>query len=112
MRKGILFVMSVWLIQLTILAQSRVIEVFPEQGKDNENIALALEKAAGYKGKPVTVKLSPGIYELDRSKSAQVLYYISNTTSETDDPDPTKHIGLYLHSLKTSLSTVAGLRCF
>lgn len=100
MRKSILFVMSVWLIQLTILAQVRVIEVFPEQGKDNENIALALEKAAGYKGKPVTVKLSPGIYELDRSKSAQVLYYISNTTSETDDPDPTKHIGLYLHSLK------------
>ena len=100
MRKCILFVVSIWLIQLTILAQSRVIEISPKQGKDNENLMLALEKAAGYKGKPVTVRLSPGIYELDRSKSTQVLYHISNTTSESEDPDPTKHIGLYLHSLK------------
>lgn len=100
MRKCILFVVSIWLIQLTILAQSRVIEISPEQGKDNENLMLALEKAAGYKGKPVTVRLSPGIYKLDRSKSTQVLYHISNTTSESEDPDPTKHIGLYLHSLK------------
>lgn len=100
MRKCILFVVSIWLIQLTILAQSRMIEISPEQGKDNENLMLALEKAAGYKGKPVTVRLSPGIYELDRSKSTQVLYHISNTTSESEDPDPTKHIGLYLHSLK------------
>lgn len=100
MRKCILFVVSIWLIQLTTFAQSRVIEVSPEQGKDNENLMLALEKAAGYKGKPITVRLSPGIYELDRSKSTQVLYHISNTTSESEDPDPTKHIGLYLHSLK------------
>lgn len=100
MRKCILFVVSIWLIQLTTFAQSRVIEVSPEQGKDNENLMLALEKAAGYKGKSVTVRLSPGIYELDRSKSTQVLYHISNTTSESEDPDPTKHIGLYLHSLK------------
>ena len=100
MRKCILFVVSIWLIQLTILAQSRMIEISPEQGKDNENLMLALEKAAGYKGKPVTVRLSPGIYKLDRSKSTQVLYHISNTTSESEDPDPTKHIGLYLHSLK------------
>lgn len=100
MKKYILFVISAWLIQLTTLAQSGVIEILPEQGKDNENLALALEKVAGYKGKPVTLKLSPGIYQLDRSKSSQVLYYISNTTSESEDPDPTKHIGLYLHSLK------------
>ena len=38
--------MSVWFIQLAIFAQSRIIEVFPEQGKDIENIALALKKAA------------------------------------------------------------------
>ncbi len=100
MKKCILSVVSIWLIQVGVLAQSRVMEVFPEQGKEIENIALALEKAAGYKGKETTIKLSPGIYQLDRSKSSQVLYYVSNTTSESDDPDPTKHIGLYLHSLK------------
>lgn len=37
--------MSVWFIQLAIFAQSRIIEVFPEQGKDIENIALALKKS-------------------------------------------------------------------
>lgn len=100
MRKCFLFVISVCFIQLAAFAQPRIIEVFPEQGKDTENLAFALEKAAGYKGKPVTIKLSPGIYQLERSKSAQVLYHISNTTSESEDPDPTKHIGLYLHSLK------------
>ena len=100
MKKYILFMMSVWFIQLAIFAQSRIIEVFPEQGKDIENIALALKKAADCKGRPVTVKFSPGIYQLDRAKSSQMLYYISNTTSELDDPDPTKHIGLYLNTLK------------
>lgn len=100
MKKYILFMMSVWFIQLAIFAQSRIIEVFPEQGKDIENIALALKKAADCKGRPVTVKFSLGIYQLDRAKSSQVLYYISNTTSELDDPDPTKHIGLYLNTLK------------
>ncbi|MCS3171438.1 hypothetical protein NXW76_05670 [Bacteroides thetaiotaomicron] len=44
MKKYILFMMSVWFIQLAIFAQSRIIEVFPEQGKDIENIALALKK--------------------------------------------------------------------
>ena len=29
--------MSVWFIQLAIFAQSRIIEVFPEQGKDIDN---------------------------------------------------------------------------
>ena len=62
MKKYILFMMSVWFIQLAIFAQSRIIEVFPEQGKDIENIALALKKAADCKGRPVTVKFSPGIY--------------------------------------------------
>ena len=56
--------MSVWFIQLAIFAQSRIIEVFPEQGKDIENIALALKKAADCKGRPVTVKFSPGIYQI------------------------------------------------
>ena len=100
MKKCILFVIGIWLIRLTTFAQFKVIEVFPEQGKDTENLALALEKAANYKGKPVTIKLSPGIYQLERSKSTKVLYHISNTTSESEDSDPTKHIGLHLHSLK------------
>ena len=78
MKKYILFMMSVWFIQLAIFAQSRIIEVFPEQGKDIENIALALKKAADCKGRPVTVKFSLGIYQLDRAKSHKcyIIYQI------------------------------------
>mgnify|MGYP006934217567 CR=1 FL=1 len=36
MKKYILFMMSVWFIQLAIFAQSRIIEVFPEQGKNRK----------------------------------------------------------------------------
>ena len=56
MKKYILFMMSVWFIQLAIFAQSRIIEVFPEQGKDIENIALALKKAADCKGRNLSVR--------------------------------------------------------
>lgn len=91
---------NVWLIQLAVIAQSPIIEVFPNQETDNQNLALALAKASSYNNKSVTIKLSPGIYNLDRSEATPKLYHISNTTSETDDPDPTKHIGLLLNSLK------------
>lgn len=100
MKRFIWLMMSIWLIQLTVIAQSPIIEVFPNPGVDNQNITLALIKASEYNNKPVTIKLSPGIYNLDRSEAIKKLYYISNTTSETDDPDPTKHIGILLNSLK------------
>lgn len=100
MKKFIWLMVNIWLIQFTVIAQSSIIEIFPSQGTDNQNIVLALTKASDYNNKPVTIKLSPGIYNLNRAEATQKLYYISNTTSETDDPDPTKHIGVFLNSLK------------
>lgn len=100
MRKYILFVVGAWLAFTSSVAQPGVIEVTPGQGSDNQNLEMALTRAAGYKGKPVTIKLFPGIYDLNRSEATQKVYYVSNTTSEEEDADPTKHIGLFLHSLK------------
>lgn len=100
MRKYITLMMSAWLIQLGLVAQTKIIEVFPDSGMDNKNLALALNEAARYKGKPVTIKLSPGIYNLERSEAIKKVYYISNTASESEDPDPTKHIGILMNSLR------------
>lgn len=100
MRKYILFVLSAWFTLATSMAQSKFIEVAPGQGSDNQNLAMALSKAADYKGKSVTIKLFPGTYQFNRSEAAQKLYYVSNTTSEQEDADPTKHIGVLLNSLK------------
>ena len=59
MRKCILFVVSIWLIQLTILAQSRMIEISPEQGKDNENLML-LGKLTGIRNR-LPIETSSGL---------------------------------------------------
>lgn len=101
MRKHLLWILGIGLNLFTVAAQPRTIEVSPEErGTDNNNLAIALAEAARYNGKPVTLKMSPGMYHLTRSEATQKLYYVSNTTSEQEDPDPTKHIGVLLHSLK------------
>lgn len=82
-------------------AQGRTtIEIKAQQGSANKSLEQALRQAATLKGKPVTIKLDPGIYNLKRTDAIQKLYYVSNTTSEQEDADPTKHIGLLLSGLK------------
>lgn len=100
MRKCLLFILGIYCSIATSSAQQKVIEVLPSNESDNRNLSIALEKAASYKGKPVTIKLSPGVYDLSRSESIQKTYYVSNTTSESENPNPTKHIGVLLKQLK------------
>lgn len=77
-----------------------VINVKRQIGPANQALFEAIKQAASYNGKPVTIYFDPGIYSFDRSLSIQRKYYISNTTSEKEDPDPTKHIAVLLDSLK------------
>lgn len=67
---------------------------------DTERIRRVIEEVAGYKGKPVTIRLEQGNYNLNRTYSAERLYHVSNTTSAEEHPNPVKHIGLYLKHLK------------
>lgn len=53
-----------------------------------------------YNGKAVVIKLQNADYNLHRESSSQILYHISNTASEKENPDQTKHIGLWLKDLK------------
>lgn len=81
-------------------AAPKVIHVQCQEGSNNNNLMEALKKAASYKGAPVTVQLKPGRYDFSRSEAVEKLYYVSNTTSKSEDPDPTKHIALFLEGLK------------
>lgn len=41
-----------------------VVEVSPQPGNDNQNMIASIEKVSLYKGKPVVIKLHPGVYDL------------------------------------------------
>lgn len=67
---------------------------------DTERIRAVIEEAAGYKGKPVTIRFEQGDYHLSREKGTACLYHVSNTTSVEENAHPVKHIGLWLKHLK------------
>lgn len=47
-----------------------------------------------------TISLKHGVYRFDRDSSILRRYHVSNTTSELEDPDPTKHIAILLRNAK------------
>ncbi|MBD5357478.1 MAG: right-handed parallel beta-helix repeat-containing protein [Bacteroides sp.] len=77
-----------------------VIEIRPTEGDATQALQQAIDKAASYKGKPVTIRLSPGNYHISREAASKHLYHISNTASIEENPDQTKHIGLWFRGLK------------
>lgn len=81
-------------------AADTVVKVNSKSGADNQNVYEAVQRASSNKGKPVTIKLHPGVYDFSRSESLEKLYYVSNTTSESENPNPVKHIALLLKDLK------------
>lgn len=83
-----------------LFASDKIIEINPAKGVDNVQLKTVLETVSQYKGKSVTIKLHPGVYDFCRSESIEKLYYISNTTSESENPNPVKHIALWLKDLK------------
>ena len=71
------------------------------EGDDQINaIKTALNEAASLKGEAVTIKLQPVVYNLHKENSTAKLYHVSNTTSVTENPDPTKHIGILMKDLE------------
>lgn len=77
-----------------------VIKVASHGGDATKSIQAAIERAAKLKGKAVVITLDGGTYNISRDSSSMVLYYISNTASEVENPDQTKHIGLWFKGLR------------
>lgn len=98
MKKSILFTICSFFV-LTATAQN-IIKVSPEKGDMTTKLQVAVEKARSYNGKAVVIELQNADYNIHRESSSQILYHISNTASEKENPDQTKHIGLWLKGLK------------
>lgn len=92
-------VLTIFLFQSYAQNTPTVINISLQKGNSNEVFINAFAKAKQAKGNPVTVKLEKGKYYFSRNESVKKVYYISNTTSEEEDPDPTKHIALHLEKL-------------
>ncbi len=95
----------------SISLAENVIEVPLCAGDATKTLQAAIDKAASYKGKPVTIKLMPGNYDISRAESSAHLYHVSNTTSEDENPDRTKHIGLWMRGVD-NLTIDGGDACF
>ena len=98
MKKSILFTICSFFV-LTATAQN-IIKVSPEKGDMTTKLQAAVEKARSYNGKAVVIELQNADYNIHRESSSQILYHISNTASEKENPDQTKHIGLWLKGQK------------
>lgn len=86
-------------LSLTVVAQ-KIIRVLPEEGDMTVKLQEAIEIARTYNGKAVVIELQNANYHISWEKASQILYYISNTTSEEENPDQVKNIGLWLKGLK------------
>lgn len=82
-----------------LAARALTIDVAPVSGDATETLRRALAEAASHAGQPVTIRLSPADYHLSRNEASRRVIHISNTASEQENPDPTKHVGLLLEDL-------------
>lgn len=81
-------------------AGAAVIDVPVCDGDATRTLQAAIDKAASYGGEPVTIRLEPGNYHISRKEASRHIYHISNTASAQENPDQTKHIGLWMRQLK------------
>lgn len=95
------FLLLVFFCQFSFQASAEeVIVVKAESGDATPRLQAAIEKARTMKGKKVEIRLEQGDYHLYHSSASKQRYFVSNTTSEKEDPDPTKHIALWMKDLK------------
>ncbi len=80
-------------------AEPMVINVKPVKGDATRTLQKAIDRAARQNGRPVEIRLAPGEYHISKAKSTGRLYHVSNTTTETEAPDQTKHIGLFMKGI-------------
>lgn len=85
---------------LSGLSGQEVIFVESKPGDATPRLQAAIEQARKYRGKKTKIRLEQGDYHIYRTSASQQVYYISNTASYEENPDPTKHIGLWLKDLK------------
>lgn len=97
------------------MGASKVFVVKPTAGDATQTIQKAIDKATAWTARHdggAVVRLTPGVYNISRSKSTPKLYHVSNTTSKDENPDPTKHIGLLFKNARDIVFDGAGAKLF
>ncbi|MFD2328315.1 right-handed parallel beta-helix repeat-containing protein [Cohnella sp. GCM10020058] len=72
----------------------------PDSGDDTTDAMRRAIAAAASAGGPVLLICGPGRYDFYAEKAARVPYFITNTASETENPDITKTIGIYMKGVR------------
>ena len=110
MRK-LLMILSVFCcLVMTGMAAPVVLDVPVPDGDATPVLRRAIEQASSYKGRAVLIRLQQGDYHIYRTSSSPYLYYISNTASAEENPDSTKHIGIWLKDMKNITVDGGGAR--
>lgn len=95
-----IYLISLFLLIAGGASAQRTIKVEAKSGDMTRELQAAINEAQMMNGKPVVIELQNANYNISRENSSKVLYYISNTASESENPDQTKHIGLLFKGLK------------
>lgn len=72
----------------SILSAQETIYVKVQPGDATPRLQNAIEQARHLKGKKVVIQLEQGNYDLYRNSSSKQVYFISNTASKEEYPDP------------------------
>lgn len=100
-----------WLCSVAVaVAAGVVLDVPVCDGDATRALQQAIDKAAACKGRPVVIRLRQGDYHISRAAASRCVYYVSNTASAEENPDPTKHIGLWFRNLKNVTLDGGGAR--
>ncbi|MCD8385631.1 MAG: alpha-1,3-galactosidase [Bacteroidales bacterium] len=78
--------------------EPKIVKVEPIEGDATHVLQSAIDQAARHKG-PVEIRLQPGVYNVYAESSTPLHRHISNTTSESENPDHTKRVALWLNEL-------------
>ena len=90
--------------------QAETIDIYPAEKDMTREIQAAIHLSREKKHASVTIQLRQGDYHISRSHASHQLYYISNTTSSSENPHPVKHIGLWLKGLRNVIIDGGGAR--
>lgn len=100
MKYPLIVVIFLCCVQVLYAKQPITIEISLQQGDATVAFKEAILQVKKLNGTPAILNIAPGKYYFSREASTKKVYHISNTTSEQEDADPTKHIALFLEKLQ------------
>lgn len=100
MKKKIGCLITACFVVLANTMAQKVITIPPGDGDMTKEIQVGIDEAKRYQGDSIVINLCNADYHIYRKSATPQVYYASNTMSEAENPDQTKHIGLWLKDME------------